>query len=75
MIFIQEVLKKLDDGEIVYIYDDYEESVFRFMPTMPRESYIRKRGGREQAIDWSSDVAYEARLGGEFITEEQYRKY
>lgn len=75
MIFIQDVLKKLDDGETVYIYDEYEEAVFKFLPTTPREVYIRRSRSREMKIGWDSDIAYEARLGGEIITKEEYVKY
>ncbi len=75
MMFIQEVLKRLDNGETVYIFDEYEEAVFKFMPTIPREVYIRRSRGREMKIGWDSDIAYEARLGGEFITKEKYSNY
>lgn len=73
--FLEEVFNKLENGEIVYILDEYEEAVFKFMPTIPREVYVRRSRQREHNIDWTSNIAYEARLGGKFITAEEYKKF
>ena len=73
--FLQDVLKKLDDGQYVYIIDEYEGAVFRFEPSTPRIVYVKRKHSPERMIEWESDIAYEARLGGEFITQEEYYNY
>ena len=74
--FLEEVLAKLTNGETVYILNEYEEAVFKFVPTGGHvEAYIRRHRCREQQISWTSNVAFEAKLEGEFITSEEYKKY
>lgn len=74
--FLEEVLARLTNGETVYIFDEYEEAVFKFVPIGGHvDAYIRRSQCREHQISWTSDIAFEARLGGQFITEQDYKKY
>jgi len=61
---------------VLYIYDDYEEAVFKFTG-MGKGNYceIKFRGEKPYKAECTTDIATQAYLGGEIITKEEYERY
>lgn len=71
---MDELSKKLQEGKIVYIKDDFEDVAIRVVPgTDNIERVFIKRGGRvEKDIDRTNSLVFDVEIGGEEITKEEY---
>ena len=68
-------LKLLKKG-IIYVQDDFEELVLKFTSTHEGTTCEAKRSHEKPYdLDPKSNLAFECLIGGDEITEEQYRKY
>lgn len=61
-------------GEDVYFKYDFEDSAFRYEGSTG-DLFTKFRGERERAVETSTTLATDARLGGELITEEEYKLF
>lgn len=68
---------KFKRNETVYVYDDFEGIVFRFVPNDEKETicFAKRSGKNEYKIDWTTNLVMNARMGGEFITEKEYNEF
>ena len=68
-------LKLLEKG-IIYVQDDFEGLVLKFTCTHEGTTCEAKRSHKKPYdLDPKSNLAFECLIGGDEITEEQYRKY
>ena len=63
----------LDRGEQVYMKDDFYEVAIRL--NGGKTSFLKHKGKEEVEIDRSYDMFLEIKMGGEFITKEEYDAY
>lgn len=62
--------------EVVYVLDEFEGAVFKFTDTGKGNfCEVKFKGEQPYKVECTTNIAFEAYLGGEIITEEQYKKY
>ncbi|MGB4901257.1 MAG: hypothetical protein WBP00_10820 [Saprospiraceae bacterium] len=60
----------------VYLLDSFEGAVFHLYQEGDETKATAKfKGGEEYSIDSTTKLVYEAMLGGELITEKEYKEY
>ncbi len=61
---------------VLYIYDDYEDAVFKFTGT-GKGNYctVKFRGKEPYKIECATNLACQAFLGGDIITKKEYEKF
>lgn len=66
-------LDYLEKNNVVYLYDEYEDAVFKFTGT-GKGNYctVKFRGKAPYQIECTTNLACEAFLGGDIITKEEY---
>lgn len=65
-----EMLRKLADGEPVYLYDDFAGFVMKLGLV---KSTVKCKGGKPYQVDTSGELVHDAMLGnGEVITEKEF---
>ena len=68
--------EKLSKKGIIYIREDYVDRVFKFVATENDFTCECKlKGEKPYSLDPRSNLAFESLLGGDEITEEEYRIY
>lgn len=68
--------KRLQNNEIVYIKDDFEEIAIRFMPNEDGTvAYAKFKGKTEYIIDRASKLVYNVEMGGVEISKQEYEDY
>lgn len=61
---------------LLYVLDDFEGAVFKFTNTGEGSTVeVKFKGEEPYNVDFTTNIATEAFLGGDIITEEQYNKY
>lgn len=67
---------ELSRGSPVYLLDSFEGAVFHLYKeggeTIAKAKF---KGEKEYLLDSTTKIVYEARLGGEIITEKEYLEY
>ena len=65
----------LRDG-VIYVLNEFEGAVFKFTGTgTGNYCEVRRSKQRPYKVECTTNIACEAYLGGDIITEEQYKKY
>lgn len=70
--------EKLRSGKTVYIYDDWYDIMEKLVYDKKRDNtsvYLKKRGKNEISSISSNEVAFEIRVNGEEVSEEDYKKF
>lgn len=72
-------MNKLDylaKNKIVYVYDSFEEAVFKFTE-LGKENFcsVKFKGVKPYKVGCTTNLAMEAYLGGKIISKEKYEKY
>jgi len=69
-------LETLEKGQKAYIYDEFEEAVFKFEPqSRGGGRYVKFKGKKEYKAKEGSKLVYEATLGGKLIDEKFYNEF
>lgn len=60
----------------LYVYDDFEEAVFKFASKNEKTTCtVKFKGKPPYEVEHSTRIATDALLGGKRISEEEYLKY
>ncbi len=61
---------------VLYLYEDYEDAVFKFTGT-GKGNYctVKFRGKEPYQIECTTNLACQSFLGGDIITKEEYEKF
>lgn len=68
---------KFKKNETVFVYDDFEDIVLRFIPNDGKGMicYAKRKGKEEYEIDWTTNLVMNARLGGEIVDGKFYNSF
>ncbi len=70
------IQKELSNGKNVYLFDDFEQAVFRLVPTKDKTiAFAKFKGKKEYQLDQSTQLVYDAEMGGEIVSKEFYDKF
>lgn len=70
------LFEKLNNGDMVYIKDDFEEACIRLSASDGHTtSFLKHRGRKEVEVSQSYEAVGNIILGGEEIGKEEYDKY
>ena len=70
--------KRLTKGEVVYLYDDYEDAIIKFMFNMSdnrTQTWIKRKGRQEREIPQSASIVLDIQMGGEEVDKKFYDNY
>ena len=69
---------KLLKGDIVYLYDDYEDAIVKFMFSKEKNStrtWIKRKGRKEIEIPQSESIVLDILMGGKEVNKKFYDNY
>ena len=73
---IEFLYNNLEMNKTVYLYHDFEETVYKFIPQIDRtKSFAKFKGKEEFEISQSTKLVFEAKMGGEIVYREFYNNY
>ena len=70
--------EKIRSGKTVYIYDDWYDIMEKLVYDKKSDNtsvYLKKRGKNEISSISSNELAFEIRVNGEEVSEEDYNKF
>lgn len=76
--YIEELSKKLVSGKPVFIEDEYEEAIVKFVYDKDEKrtrTWIKRKGIAEHEIPQSEEIVLEIQLGGKEVDKDRYDKY
>lgn len=60
----------------VYLYDDFEQAVFKLIPEKDFiKAFAKFKGKKEYELSQSTKLVYEAKMGGEIVDKNFYDNY
>lgn len=69
-------IEYLQKNNIVYLFDDYENAVFKFTKTGKGNACeVKFKNKKPYTLDCTTNLAMQALLGGEIITKEAYENF
>lgn len=68
------IYEKLSKNEVVCLYDDIEDAVFKILPSGGL-TVVKYKGGTEYSVKTSTKLVYEAMLKDKIISESEYDKH
>lgn len=69
----KEIYELIDNGEIVYIKDEFLDVAIRLEPS--GNAFLKYKGKKEHEVDYSNETVFEARIGGDIISKAEYEAY
>ena len=74
---LDKICEMLNNGQSVYMFDDFIEAAIRITPPIEGESraYIKHKGRTEVEVSPSYETVFDIELGGKFFTQKEYAKY
>lgn len=73
---LDDIVKKLNNQESVYIKDDFEEVVIRLIPNNEEvEVYAKFKGQSEYLIDRTAKLVLDVEMNGNEISKSEYEEY
>ena len=70
--------KRLAKGDVVYLYDDYEDAIVKFMFNKSdnrTQTWIKRKGREEREIPQSEPIVLDILMGGEEVDKKFYNNY
>lgn len=70
--------KRLVKGEVVYLYDEYEDAIIKFAFNKTAnctQTWIKRKGRKEREIPQSEPIVLDILMGGKEVNEEFYSSY
>lgn len=71
-------VKRLENDGIVYIYDDYEDAIVKFMFNKSdnrTQTWIKRKGRQEREIPQSEPIVLDILMGGKEVNKKFYDDY
>ena len=71
-------IKKLENDGIVYIYDDYEDAIVKFVSSKVAgntQAWIKRKGREEREIPQSEPIVLDIMMGGKAVNKNFYDNY
>lgn len=65
--------ERISRGEEVYMKDDFYDVAIRLADS--KTNYLKHKGKGEKEVPHGYDLVFQVKLGGEFITKEEYDAY
>lgn len=74
---LDKIYEMLNNGQSVYMFDDFLEAAIRIMPTADGKSraYLKHKGRTEVEVSPSYKTVFDIELGGTFFTQKEYAQY
>lgn len=70
--------KRLAKGDVVYLYDDYEDAIVKFMFNKSdnrTQTWIKRKGRQEREIPQSEPIVLDILMGGKEVNKKFYDDY
>ena len=70
--------KRLAKGDVVYLYDDYEDAIVKFMFNKSdnrTQTWIKRKGRQEREIPKSEPIVLDILMGGKEVNKKFYDDY
>lgn len=71
-------VKRLENDGIVYIYDDYEDAIVKFVSSKSAgrmQTWIKRKGRQEREIPQSEPIVLDILMGGKEVNKKFYDDY
>ena len=69
----KEIYKLIDNGEIVYIIDEFLEVAVRIEPV--GKTFLKYKGRKEHEVDFYNETVFEAKISGDIKSKKEYEAY
>ena len=70
--------KRLAKGDVVYLYDDYEDAIIKYMFNKSdnrTQTWIKRKGRKEKEIPQSEAIVLDILMGGKEVNKKFYDNY
>ena len=70
--------KRLAKGDVVYLYDDYEDAIVKFIFNKSdnrTQTWIKRKGRQEREIPQSEPIVLDILMGGKEVNKKFYDDY